>query len=89
MLPMGDPCTDTCIDGGALDRTRAPLIAKAAQPISESTHIVLGQASMTIGVQLQAQELRRLGARQDFCLARVKLEPPTGEIVVDPRPPAT
>jgi hypothetical protein len=75
MPRVGDPCADTCIDGGALDRTGAPLIAKAAQPISESTHIVPGQASMTIGVQLKAQELRRLGARQDFCLARVKLEP--------------
>src|SRR6202521_2674745 len=87
MLSVSDPCPHARFDITEPDRSCPPLIAEAAQAIAKASHVVLGEATATVGVQLKAEKLRRLGARQDHGLARVKLEPTAGEVPLNPQPP--
>src|SRR5215831_1936693 len=70
------------------DRSRSPPIAEAAQAVAKAPHVVIGEATAIVGVQLQAEKMRRLGARQDHSLARMKLEPTASKIRLDPQAPA-
>jgi hypothetical protein len=88
MLCVSDPGPHARIDIAEPDRSCPPPVAEAAKAIAEALHVVLGEATATIRVQLEAEKLRRLGARQDHGLARVKLELPAGKIMLDPQPPA-
>jgi hypothetical protein len=88
MLGVSDPCPHTRFDVVEADRSCPPPIAEAAQAVAKVAHVVIGEATAIVRVQLQAEKLRRLGARQDHSLARMKPEPTAGKILLDPPPPA-
>jgi hypothetical protein len=88
MLGVSDPSPHACFDIIEADRSRPPPIAEAAQAVGKAPHVVIGEATATFSVQLQAKKLRRLSARHDHGLARMKLEPTAGKIRLDPQVPA-
>ena len=57
MVSVSDPGHHARIDIAKPDGSYPPLVAKAAQPITEAPHVVLWEATTTVGVQLEAEEL--------------------------------
>ena len=87
MFSVSDPGAHARIDIVNIDCSGPPLVAQAAQTIAETPHIVVRKAAMPVVIEHEAEELRRLAARRDKSLARVKLEPPANKIALDPRSP--
>jgi hypothetical protein len=57
VLSVSDPRSDARIGIAKFNRSCPPCIAEAAQAIAEAPHVILGEATTTISVQLEAEEL--------------------------------
>ena len=62
MFGMNNPGVYPRVDIVEPHRSCAPSVAKAAQAIVETSHIVFREATATVGVQLETEKLRRRGA---------------------------
>ena len=84
---MRDPALDSLLHIGDRDRSCAPLVAQAAQPVAEAAHIVLRQAPKSSGVQLKAEKCGRFGGGLDHGFPGMQPQASRTQILLDPRPP--
>ena len=60
MLGVRDPGAHAGVDVAEVDAAGPPPIAQAAQAVAEASHIILRQAAASVGMELEAEKLRRL-----------------------------
>lgn len=80
---MGDPGAHAGLDIARRHRAGAPAVAQAAQPVAEAGHLVLGQAAMASGVQLEAEKRGGSPGRRNHGLARMQPQPPALQVAPD------
>ena len=69
MFCVRDPSANPGVDGASLDRAGAPPITKTAQPVTETSDVVLWQAATAVVVQHETEKMCGIGCWYDLRFA--------------------